>query len=64
VVYTRVCGAEMLKYSLQYQSVSSAGVISGRAIQVFLPRAAEHCQQQEQAAETYGWLNRKQPWVR
>lgn len=62
-MYSRVCREEMLKYPVQYQSVSGAGIISGRAIEAFLPRAAERCWQQEQAAETYGWVNRKPPQV-
>lgn len=43
VVHTRVWGAEMLKYPVQYQLVSGSGIISGRAVQAFPPQAAERC---------------------
>lgn len=48
----------MLKYRL-----SGSSVISSRATRAFLAWAAERCWQQEQAAETYGWVNRKPPQV-
>lgn len=44
-VYSRVCRAQMLKYSVQYLLVSSSIVVSDSAMEAFLPQAAEHCWQ-------------------